>query len=159
MNKTELWNEVSQIIEAHKISKEAATALEELLKPRKGGSATQRIVKEVEGVIYKNCRFTNRLFPESELIYQNEAAKEEGKDKGYSKIGISLWSKGQKYIKNLENEIVKDVLDNKDTKEQATELQEIKKNNHGNQPEWLAQFLTDAQVKELEEVSLPIENS
>jgi hypothetical protein len=160
MNKSQLWHEVKNLIEStdfksKKAKEEFYSRIATLLEPKKGGHSS-RIIKEIDGIKYKTCRFTNRLWPTDELVYQNDNAKEEGKDKGYSKVGISLWNKGRKHIKNLEAKLTEAVLEGEDPTEFAQELKEIKEKNLGNSAEWLLQFATDEQLKEIEEKSLPI---
>ena len=160
MNKSQVWNEVKNLIEStefksKKAKEEFYSHIASLLEPKKGGHSS-RIVKEIDGITYKNCRFTNRLWPTDELIYQNDEYKAQEKDKGYSKVGISLWNKGQKHIKELEASLTEAVLNGEDPTSFAQELKEIKEKNLGNSPEWLLRFATDDQLKEIEEKSLPI---
>ena len=162
MTKTEIWTRVQDIAEAYDFSGEAVKALSELLEPRKGGEKSIRIIKEIDGIVYKNCRFTGLLWPEDELIYQNDEKRAEKKDKGYSKIGISLWSKGQKHIKALSNQLTEQILsDQPDAgkiEELKKDLKEIKDKNLGNDYKWLLKFATKDQLKEIKEKSLPIES-
>ena len=161
MTKTEIWNKVQEIAAEHRINKKAMAALAELLEPKKGGGHSNRIVVEKDGITYKSCRFTNRLWPEDELIYQNDDMKAKGKDKGYSRVGISLWNKGQKELKEIKealtNELINDNPNQDKIKELSAQLKEIESKNLNNNPEWLLQFATDEQLKEIEEKSLPIE--
>ena len=161
MKKSELWNEVLRIAEENNLSEAAINELSKLLEPKRGGGHSNRIIKDIDGTTYKNCRFTDRLWPESELIYQNDEMREQKKDKGYSKVGISLWNKGQKHIKNIKEEMTNIILaDEPDMDKLAAlkdELKSIEKNNFGNDATWLEQFATDEQLAELEEISLPIE--
>lgn len=161
MTKKEIWTKVSEIAANHNLSEVVIKELAEILEPKKGGGGSSRIIKEIDGIIYKNCRFTGRLWPESELIYQNDEKREAGQDKGYSKVGISLWNKGQKYIKNLKerltDEVMKDEPDAGVVKKLKEEITAIQKDNLGNNSEWLGQFATEEQKKEIESLSLPIE--
>lgn len=161
MTKKEIWTKVSEIAANHNLSEVVIKELAEILEPKKGGGSSSRIIKEIDGITYKNCRFTGRLWPESELIYQNDEKRESGQDKGYSKVGISLWNKGQKYIKNLKerltDEVMKDEPDAEMVKKLKEELTAIQKDNLGNNSEWLGQFATEEQKKEIESLSLPIE--
>ena len=162
MNKAQLWAKVQEAIEAtefksKKSKEEFYSHMAELLEPKRGGGASTRTIKEVDGTIYKSCRLTGRLWPESELVYQNEKAKEEGKDKGYSKVGISLWNKGQKFIRDLETKLVDATINGEDPTELAYDLKKIKSEKLGNSPEWIKQFATEEQLKEIEEKSLPID--
>ena len=162
MKKSEIWAEVLKIAEENNLSNEAINALSELLEPKRGGGHSNRIIKTFDDITYKNCRFTGRLWPESELVYQNDQARENGKDKGYSKIGISLWNKGQKYIKGLKDKMTEIILSEEpDMNELASlkdELQDIEAKNLGNNSEWLLKFATDEQKTEIEEKSLPIDH-
>ena len=161
MTKTQIWNEVQKIAADHKINKKAMAALAELLEPKRGGGHSNRIIIEKDGITYKSCRYTNRLWPVDELIYQNDEMKTQGKDKGYSKVGISLWNKGQKYLKDLKeslmNEIISDDPDQKKVKEMKEQIKEIEEKKLTSDPNWLIQFATEEQLKEIEEKSLPME--
>jgi hypothetical protein len=160
MTKTEIWTKVLEIIDNYELSTAAATDLEALLKPKSGG-ASNRIVKIIDEVTYKNCRFTGLLWPVDELVCQNDQMKSEGKDKGYSKTGISVWSKGQKYIKSLKDDmttiILSDEPDMNKLAELKTELKDIEVNNLGNDFKWLEQFLTEDQEKEVKHKALPLD--
>jgi anti-sigma28 factor (negative regulator of flagellin synthesis) len=157
--KSQIWNRVEEIIEDYSLNKEVAEKLANLLEPRTKSS--NRIIKTIDGTVYKNCRFTGRLWPADELIYQNDQMRAEDKDKGYSKVGISIWSKGQKHIKELKNdlttEILSDTPDSAKVEELKTELKEIETGNLGNDYNWLLQFMTEEQETEYNSVSLPIE--
>ena len=159
LTKSQIWTSVQAIIENYNLEDEVAKKLASLLEPRTKGS--NRIVQVIDGTVYKNCRFTGRLWPETDLIYQNDEMRTEGKDKGYSKVGISIWSKGQKHIKELKNDLTDLILsDNPDStkvEELKTELKEIESGNLGNDYSWLLQFMTDEQQLEYDTVSLPIE--
>ena len=161
MTKAKLWEQVLNIGKEFKLDEEVMKSLSELLEPKRGGGHSNRIIKEIDGIIYKNCRFTGKLWPETELIYQNEEAKEVGKDKGYSKVGISIWNKGQKYIKDLKNQMTEIILMDKPDAEKLeklkNELKEIESKNLGNDSEWLMRFLTKEQEELINEQALPIE--
>ena len=145
MKKSELWNKIQEIGKKHELSKEVMDELSIYLEPKKSGSHSERIEKVIEGKTYRNCRFLNLMVPIEDLVYQNDKMREEGKDKGYSKIGISIWNKGQKKIKDLQQKLTDGVLNGEDVTEVASELKEIKEKNLGNNPEWLKQFETDDQ--------------
>ena len=156
MRKSEIWNKIQEIGEKYSLSEDVMEELGSFLKPKKSGSHSERIEKEIEGKIYRNCRFLNLMVPIEDLVYQNDKMREEGKDKGYSKIGISVWNKGQKVIRDLQQKLTDGVLNGDDVTEIASELKEIKEKNLGNNPEWLKQFLTDDQ-KEVVKDYLDIE--
>ena len=161
MTKKQMWDKVLELMESHSIENaEFKKELAQLLEPKKGGGASNRITVEKDGITYKSCRLTDRLWPESELIYQNDKMREVGKDKGYSKVGISLWNKGQKYIQNLKNDLTNEIMANKPDKkkleEMKKELKEIESKKSGNNPEWILKFATEDQLKEIDEKSLPI---
>ena len=161
MKKSEVWAKVLEIKKEHKINEKAFQALAEILEPKKSGGGSSRIIEVINGLEYRACRFTGQLWPLDELVYQNDEMKELKKDKGYSKIGISLWNKGQKYIKDLKNkltdEIMKDVPDVIKIEEFKTELKEIEAKNLGNDHNWLIEkFATPKQLEEINEKSLPI---
>ena len=161
MTKTEKWTKVQEIAKEHKINKKAMEALAELLEPKKGGGHSDRIIQIIDGEEYRNCRFTGKLWSLDDLVYQNDEMKGLKKDKGYSKIGISLWNKGQKYVKDLKNkltdEIMKDAPDVIKIEEFKTELKEIEAKNLRNDHNWLIEkFATSEQLKEIDTKSLPI---
>lgn len=161
MNKTQVWAEVLNISKEYDLSKEAVAALSNLLEPKKGSSSSARIIKMIDGKEYRNCRFTNQLWALDDLIYQNDEKREAKKDKGYSKIGISIWNKGQKYIKDLKDNLMDLTLNEEVDLETLAKLKEklrdIKEKNLGNNPEWLVQFLSEDQLKELKNKSYPLD--
>ena len=162
MKKSEIWTKVLEIAENHNLSNEVIKELSTILEPKRGGGHSNRIIKEIDGKIYKNCRFTNRLWSEDDLVYQNDEMKSQGKDKGYSKVGISLWNKGQKYIKDLKQKLLDMMLsedvDTKKLKKLKDELKKIEEKNLGNDSEWLIRFATEEQIAEIGDKSLPIED-
>ncbi len=151
--KTQVWNEVLGIAKEFELSEEVIKSLSELLEPKRGGGSSSRIIKTIDGEEYRNCRFTNKLWKLEDLIYQNDEMRELKKDKGYSKVGISLWNKGQKYIKDLKEQMTEIILsdkpDNKKLGKLKNELKEIEAKNLGNDAEWLLQFATEDQLKEI----------
>lgn len=55
--------------------------------------------KEIDGVLHYFCRYTAKYYPKEEMVFSN------GKSKGYSKIGISAWTKVNTAIKKLDSAI------------------------------------------------------
>ena len=166
MTKLQTWNAAQAIINELGLSNKAATIamekFEVLLAPKKsGGSRPEPIIRdEVE---YKYCRFTGLYFPKSELIFQNDEAREESKDKGYSNIGISIWNKGQKYLKDLKMKSV-EIAYGDDQSDEARdegmklhkEAKELEAANSMNTGSYLMEhFLTDEQADVLEGLDLP----
>jgi len=162
MNKTQQWNKIQEIASEHKFSDEAMKALAELLEPKKkgGGAHSDRIIKNIDGKTYKSCRYTNRLWAVDDLIYQNDEMREKDKDKGYSKIGIALWTKGQKKLKDLKNEMFElamaDEVNQKKLGEVKKEVLAIQDGNLTNNSEWLMGLATPEQAKLIEESSIEI---
>jgi len=155
MNKSDTWNATLEIIRTHDLSKEIELELEALLAPKKGGGGTARELFTIDGNDYKYCRFTGTLSLLGDLVYQNDEKKAAKQDKGYSTIGISLWSKGQKHIKELKDKLTEQILsDEPDTGiigEIKAELKDIAADNLGNDYTWLRQFLTEEQEEYLSE--------
>jgi hypothetical protein len=98
-NKTELWNEVQELLVANKASKKLSVALEELLAPKVGGGSINP-PKEVDGVMHYYCRFHECYEPEPDMVMSA------GKSKGYCRAAISKWNKTNGSIKRLESEAV-----------------------------------------------------
>ena len=163
LNKTQIWNEVTSILEDVKFKsnaeKESAIArFEALLKPKSGGGASERPIYTIGGEEYKYCRFTDRYWPLEDLVYQNDELRAQKRDKGYSKIGMSLWSKGQKHLKALGDDITKAVMAGDMEKSQtiAQELKEIQDQNLANNAAWLVDnFATEEQRATID--SMPAE--
>ncbi len=161
MTKLQTWNAAQTILSQLNLSKakneEASRLFALLLEPKKGGG-TRALPKDIDGVLHYHCRYTNLYFPKSEMIYQNDETREACKDKGYSKIGISLWNKGQKYLKDLKMRSVEIAYgDDQSDDEQAKgmklhkEAKEIETNNSTNDYKWLMEnFLSDEQADDLE---------
>ena len=106
MTKLQTWNAAMAILnettfKSNASKDEAIKRFEALLAPKKSGGGSRPEPIDVDGEIYQYCRFTGLYFPTSELVYQNDEMRATLKDKGYSNIGISLWNKGQKYLKDL----------------------------------------------------------
>jgi len=155
MKKSELKTKISEVLSNYgQLDTELGKELLQLVTTTPKSS---RIIKMIDGEEYRNCRFTGRLWPLDELVYQNDEYRTQGKDKGYSKIGISLWNKGQKYIKNLETKMIDLIMSGEDASKVATELKQIKENNLGNKPEWLLQFATPEQEEIMKSKSYPLD--
>ena len=159
--KKEIWDEVINIGKEFGLDEQVMRSLSELLEPKRGGGHSSRIIKTIEGEEYRNCRFTGKLWKLDDLIYQNDEMRAAKKDKGYSKIGIPLWNKGQKHIKSLKDEmtniILSDEPDDKKLKSLKDELKSIEKDNLGNDPKWLVQFATEDQLKEIKNNSYDLD--
>ena len=154
MTKTELWNEVKSIIEtevAKTKQAEVIAKLEPLLAPKKGGGTTRPQPIEVDGETRYYCRYTDAYWPTEEMIYQNEEKREALQDKGYSKLGISLWNRGRKYLDNLQKQ-VGEALMARDI-DRATELNEqltnLKKQGLTNNAEWLLENVATEEEREI----------
>ena len=122
MTKTQLWNEVQELLVANKANKALTSALEELLKPKAGGGSMQNPPKEIEGTMLYYCRFHQAYEPAENMVMSNE------KSKGYCKAAISIWNKRNSAIKTKEAEISELVIlgDFEQAKECSGELQAMK---------------------------------
>ena len=167
MTKLQTWNEAIAIINELGLSKKATqvaiSRFEDLLAPKKGGGTSRPEPINKDGELYHYCRFTGLYFPTSELVYQNDEQRSLGKDKGYSNIGISIWNKGQKYLKDLKMKSV-EIAYGDDQSDEARakgmelhkEAVELEKANSMNDYNYLMEhFLTEAQADVLEGLDLP----
>jgi len=168
MTKLQTWNAAMAIINDTTFKSNAAkeTAIkrfEELLAPKKGGSSSRPVPLELDGITYYFCRFTGLYFPASEMVYQNDEHRTNAKDKGYSNIGISLWSKADKYIKEIKMKSVEIAYGDDQTDETRArglalmnEAKLLEKNNSKNDAAYLMEhFLSDEQADILEGLELP----
>ena len=166
MTKLQTWNAAQAIINELGLTNKAATIaiakFEALLAPKKsGGSRPEPIIFEDEE--YKYCRFTGLYFPKSELVFQNDEARDADKDKGYSNIGISIWNKGQKYLKDLKYGSVEIAYgdDQSDEmlikgREMHQEAKELTDSNSMNNYVYLMEhFLTEEQQSTIDSLELP----
>lgn len=110
--KTELWNEVQEVLVANKAKQALFDALEALLKPKSGGGITQNPMQTINGVNYHYCRYADIYVIESEIVMSN------GKSKGYSKKAIAEWTRLGKEVQNLNAKAMAKLLDG-DTTEGA----------------------------------------
>ena len=129
MNKTEIWAEVQKILSTNKVKSSVINELSLILAP-KVNSGTP---KNELGQSY--CRYTGLYYDDEDMVYQNEEMRLQGKSKGYSKVGISKWTKGQKYIKDLKMKAL-----NVESIEELAKLRLEILACDGNSIEWLAQF-------------------
>ena len=153
MTKTQQWANAQTILSSLELSKPkyaiALEAFRELLEPKKAGGASRPEPKMIDEVKYYYCRFTGRYWKAEEMVYQNDAKREKLDDKGYSKSGISLWNKGQKYLKDLQTKSVEMAYgigyDNNDPevfkegKKLMEEANTIKAANSANDFKWLVE--------------------
>ena len=166
MTKLQTWNAAKAIINELELSESAAAnaiaKFEELLAPKKAGGSRPAPI-DLGGELYYYCRFTGLYFPSSEMVYQNDTARAELKDKGYSNIGISLWNKGQKYLKGLKMKSVEIAYGEDQSDEARAKGMELHKEavaldaaNSMNSGSYLMEhFLTDEQADILEGLDLP----
>lgn len=104
-NKTQTWNDVQALLEAHQnkekpSKKEIALkeALELLLAPKtSGGSANPP--QEIDGVMNYYCRFHQVYEPLEDMVMSK------GNSKGYCKASISKWNKTNANIKKLDAQV------------------------------------------------------
>jgi len=167
MNKLQTWNAAKEIIESLnldiELNKTAMLKFEGLLAPKKSGGGSRPEPLLVDGVNYYYCRFTNLYFPSSQMIYQNDETRAALKDKGYSNIGISLWNKGQKFLKDMKMKSV-EIAYGDDQSDEARaegmklhqEATQLTKDNSMNDYNYLmTNFLTNEQADILEGLDLP----
>lgn len=150
MKKSEIWNNVVDILSTHQISKDTDMfqELENLLKPKTKGQRQNRTI-EFEGDIYYYCRYTGRYWQTIDMVYQNDEARKALKDKGYSKIGISIWNKGQKYLKDRKAELFDEIMSEKPDTEKMEKLKSEISSFDGNSSYGLARFITSEQEEEM----------
>jgi len=167
MTKLQTWNAAMAILndttfKSNEMRDSAIKKFEALLAPKKAGG-TKKEALNIDGVLYYHCRYTNLYFPSSEMIYQNEEHRTNLKDKGYSNIGISLWNKGQKYLKELQIKSV-EIAYGDDQSDEAREegmklhkeFTKLKFDNSMNNYEYLMEhFLSNEQADVLESLDLP----
>ena len=96
--------------------KNAAELFEQIIAQSREQSfgASANPPKEIDGVTHYYCRYTAKYYPLEQMVVSN------GKSKGYSKIGISAWTKVNAAIKKLDAQIADCLRD--DTLEKAKEL-------------------------------------
>ncbi len=166
MTKLQTWNAAQAIIAelglSKKITEEASKRFEDLLAPKKSGGSRPEPIEQ-DGILFYFCRFTGLYFPSTEMVYQNDETRAALKDKGYSNIGISIWNKGQKYLKDLKMKSV-EIAYGDDQSDEArnrgmelhNQAKEIEAANSMNNATYLmAHFLTEAQADVLEGLELP----
>ena len=99
MNKTELINQIQEILLKNKI-KNLDIIMGEikplLIKQRDNSDyQTPRIIDDIE---YYLCRYSQKYFLKENMVFSNE------KSKGYSKIAISKWTKSDKQVKKIKEQ-------------------------------------------------------
>ena len=166
MTKLETWNAAQAIINDLGLSKDKTTkslaAFEALLAPKKAGGNRPEPIDQ-DGTLFYFCRFTGLYFPSSEMVYQNDETRVALKDKGYSNIGISLWNKGQKYLKDLKMKSVEIAYGDDQSDEMREqgmalhkEAKELEAANSMNNHAYLVEhFLTDEQADSIDGQDLP----
>jgi len=153
MTKTQTWANVQKLLNGYEFEGRDAllSDLSKLLEPKKGGSNSRpaNIIKDDRTYYY--CRYSDAHYLSDDMIYQNDAKRDERKDKGYSKIGISLWNKGQKYIKDTKEALFVLMMNederpmDEDFKEEMEALKKIVSDFKGANYGELEQFITDEQ--------------
>ncbi len=92
---TQLLEQFNPEISKMKKSKEFTLALQQFVtttKPKYNRPANI----EFKGEEYRWCRYTNKYFLNLDMVFTSDKTK----DKGYSKVGIALWSKAAKFKKD-----------------------------------------------------------
>ena len=145
MTKTEYSDAVLAILKKHNIEDESLiNDFKELFKSKKRGSENPPIEKD--GELYFYDRYTGLYFPKEYTIFQNDQKKQENKSKGYSKLGISLWTRGKKLIESKKNELFDLVMKDKVSKEEKEKMTELKKfleTANFNDIQWLKENVFD----------------
>ena len=151
LNKTQIWTKVQEILEGSKVTKAKMAELEELLAPKTGGTSIPTTM--IDGVEHAYCRFTSKYWPLEEMVYQNDEKRAEKKHKGYSKVGISLWTKGQKALKDTQKQAIEAIQegDIERAKRLAKHGQEVNANDYG----YLAQFADEDQAQLIDNAPSP----
>ena len=175
MTKLQTWQNAQEILTSLGLTKEAhyhaMTLFESLLAPKKAGGKSRPQPITNENGTYYYCRFSDAWFKTEDMIYQNAEKREKLDDKGYSNIGISLWNKGQKYIKDgmkrateINFGIISEYngLEGDELTKYAIELykeiEALKADNKPNDPSWLVEnFITDAQREYIDLNALKVE--
>lgn len=95
---------LQEVLKASGIDKKAASAIlanaEKEAFERGGFGISANPPKEIDGVMHYFCRYTGKYYPLYEMVLSD------GKSKGYSKIGISAWTKVNQSIKRMDTAIV-----------------------------------------------------
>ena len=121
MTKTEMWTKVQELIEQDEgMSPATKEALEQLLKPKKGGGGSKHPSYEEDGMTYHWCRLHQRYEPEENMVLDKN-----GKSKGYCKAINSETSRRRRKITELQLKIA-DLDEEKDYQEIMALLKEIK---------------------------------
>lgn len=123
--KTELLNSVLEILRVHKAKPALVEDITNLLKPK----SISYPPKQIDGVWYHRCRYTELYLPISEMVLSNGASK------GYSKLAIGLWAKLGRDAQKLNDEAMKALLkgDTKRGEALVNEAEALKTNR--NNPE------------------------
>jgi len=144
MTKTELWNKVQDLLNNEsKVSKKLEKGLEDLLKPKSKVSVNPPRENE-NGELEFYCRYTLDWYPKDETIFQNDTKREENKSKGYSKTGISLWTKAQRILKDKKDELFDIMMGTIKIEDEEIKLQKMEElklfisTTNFNDPEYLA---------------------
>ena len=138
--KTEIWNEVQEVLVANKAKQALIDALEALLKPKSGGGVVQYPMKTIDDKNYHYCRYAAIYVVEDEIVLSN------GKSKGYSKKAIAKWTKLGKEAQKLNEDAMKLLLANdiENGQKIAQEAEELKnKRNYSSMYEDIKQYYID----------------
>ena len=85
--------QVEQILKDAKVKNLTELMDKIISQSRESFGASANPPKEIDGVMHYFCRYTHQWFPQEQMVFSN------GKSKGYSKIGISAWTKVNALIK------------------------------------------------------------
>ncbi len=142
MTKNELWTKVQTIGEHYDLSDEVMKELGELLKPKTRGSNRPE-PKYIGDEPYFYCRYTGTYWPVDDMIYQNDEKKSKLQDKGYSKLGISLWNRGRKFVEKMKSDLTDQILSDEPNQELVKILKEGLRKADFNDKDWLYSIATD----------------
>ena len=139
-NKTQIWNEVKELLIEEKKGPNSKLykELQSLLEPKTKGASLSNPPKEIDGELHFHCRYTDEWFPKSETIFQNDEKRDANKSKGYSKLGISLWNKGQKMMKAKKEELFDLMMSGSEDHDKMAELKDWIANTDVNTVEFLS---------------------
>ncbi len=108
MNKTQTWDSVQNLLSIEGITAEHPnfSKWEDLFKPKSRGSVGEfPMITNEDGTREFYCRYTEKYWSKENTIFQNDEKREQNKSKGYSKEGISLWTKGKKLVESMKSDL------------------------------------------------------
>lgn len=141
LTKTQTWAEAVALLTTEGFDKksELYLGLQDLLAPKVGGNSTRP--EDEDGMTW--CRYTGQYWNYEDMVYQNPQAKTDKKHKGYSKEGISRWTKASKFNKDTKDKLLNEMLKTEPDLDEVAKLKELVSNFKGNDPVYLETFAKD----------------